>query len=188
MSSGASPSQTAGPYLHIGLAWKFQSEIAPPGVPGERVAVVGRVLDGDGRPVTDALVEIWQADAEGRYPHPEDPRSGEVDPRFRGFGRVPADTEGAFRFTTVKPGRVPGPEGRLQAPHLVVSVFMRGLLRHLVTRMYFPDEVANREDPVLSRVEPDRRGTLVARRGAVPGSLTWDVVLQGERETVFFEY
>lgn len=186
-ASGTSPSQTVGPYFHIGLSWRFQPQIAPPGVAGERVEVIGRVLDGDGRGVPDALIEIWQADAEGRYPHPEDPRGHEVDPRFRGFGRVPTDAEGAFRFSTVRPGRVPGPEGRLQAPHLLVSVFMRGLLRHLVTRMYFPDDAANPEDPVLSRVEPGRRGTLVARRDAVRGSLAWDVVLQGDGETVFFD-
>ncbi len=184
---GPSPSQTAGPYFHIGLCWRFQPEIAPPGVPGERVEVTGRVLDGDGRPVPDAMIEIWQADAEGRYPHPEDPRAGMVDRRFRGFGRVPTDAQGAFRFTTVKPGRVPGPGGRPQAPHLSVSIFMRGLLQRLVTRMYFPDDAANREDPILASVEPGRRGTLVARRDGTPGSLAWDVVLQGEAETVFFD-
>lgn len=188
MPDGKSPNQTAGPYFKIGLAWNFRPDIAPPGVAGERVTVTGRVIDGDGQGVSDAMVEIWQADADGRYPHPEDPRSREVDPRFRGFGRVPTDPTGLFRFTTVKPGRVPGPGGRPQAPHLVVSVFMRGLLKHLVTRMYFPDDPANADDPVLSRVEPARRGTLVARRGgAAPGSLAWDVVLQGEAETVFFE-
>jgi len=188
MANGAIPHQTVGPYFHIGLAWRFQPEIAPPGVPGERVTVTGRVLDGDGRPVPDAMIEIWQADPEGRYPHPEDPRSAEVDPRFRGFGRVPTDGDGVFRIATVKPGRVPGPDGRTQAPHLVASVFMRGLLRHLVTRMYFPDDPANADDPVLSRVEPARRGTLVARRGGdAPGALAWDVVLQGEAETVFFD-
>jgi protocatechuate 3,4-dioxygenase alpha subunit len=122
----------------------------------------------------------------GRYRHPEDPRAGEVDPRFRGFGRVATDAEGAFRFATVKPGRVPGPGGRLQAPHLACAVFLRGLLRHLVTRVYFPDEAANAQDPVLALVEPGRRSTLVARRGASPGSFAWDVVLQGDAETVFF--
>ncbi|HEY6097891.1 MAG TPA: protocatechuate 3,4-dioxygenase subunit alpha [Anaeromyxobacter sp.] len=188
MPSGPTPSQTVGPYFHLGLAWKFQPDVAPPGVAGERVVVAGRVLDGDGQPVPDAMIEIWQADAEGRYPHPEDPRWREVDPRFRGFGRVPTDAAGAFRIATVKPGRVPGPGGRLQAPHLVVSVFMRGLLKRLVTRMYFPDDAANLDDPALAAVEPARRGTLVARRGAGgPGSLEWDVVLQGESETVFFD-
>jgi protocatechuate 3,4-dioxygenase alpha subunit len=189
MASGPTPSQTVGPYFHIGLSWMFQGELAPPGVAGERVTLSGRVLDGDGQPVPDALIEIWQADAEGRYPHPEDPRSGEVDPRFRGFARVPTDPNGAFRVATVKPGRVPGPGGRLQAPHLVVSVFMRGLLRRLVTRVYFPDDPANDDDPVLAAVEPARRATLVARRGAGGGgaALEWDVLMQGPSETVFFE-
>jgi protocatechuate 3,4-dioxygenase alpha subunit len=187
MASGSSPSQTVGPYFHIGLAWRFHGEIAPPGVAGERIEITGSVLDGDGRPVPDAMLETWQADAEGRYPHPEDPRSGEVDPRFRGFGRWPTDAAGAFRIATVKPGRVRGPDGRPQAPHLVCFVFMRGLLRHLVTRLYFPDDAANREDPVLSLVEPDRRATLVARPGAAAGTFAWDVVLQGAAETVFFD-
>jgi protocatechuate 3,4-dioxygenase, alpha subunit len=187
MAPGPSPSQTVGPYFHIGLAWKFGAEIAPPGVAGERVEIAGRVLDADGRPVPDAMLEIWQADPEGRYPHPEDPRGGEVDRRFRGFGRVATDAGGAFRIATVKPGRVPGPGGRLQAPHLVCLVFMRGLLRHLVTRIYFPDDPANRDDPVLSLVDPDRRATLVARPGAAAGRLAWDVVLQGAEETVFFD-
>ncbi len=186
--AGTSPSQTVGPFFHIGLAWKFDLEIAPPDLAGERVEIAGRVLDGDGRPVPDAMLEIWQADPEGRYPHPEDPRSGDVEPRFRGFGRVATDASGAFRVATVKPGRAPGPGGRLQAPHLVCLVFMRGLLRHLVTRVYFPDEPANREDPVLALVEPDRRATLVARPGEAPGKLAWDVVLQGANETVFFDW
>src|SRR5512138_1607451 len=108
MPSGPSPSQTVGPFFHIGLAWKFDAEIAPAGVAGERVEIEGRVLDADGRPVPDAMLELWQADAEGRYPHPEDPRGGEVDPRFRGFGRAATDAQGAFRVSTVKPGRVPG--------------------------------------------------------------------------------
>ena len=188
MASGPTPSQTVGPYFHLGLAWRFGGEIAPPGVAGERVSLSGRVLDGDGQPVPDAMIEIWQADAEGRYPHPEDPRAAEVDPRFLGFARVPTDAAGAFRISTVKPGCVPGPGGRPQAPHLVVSVFMRGLLRRLVTRVYFPDHPANLDDPVLAAVEPARRGTLVARRGAAGGgALAWDVVLQGDAETVFFD-
>jgi protocatechuate 3,4-dioxygenase, alpha subunit len=183
----ATPSQTVGPFFHIGFDWLVQREIAQPGVAGERVEVLGRVLDGDGRPVPDALIEVWQADAEGRYPHPEDPRAAQVDPRFRGFGRVATDGNGAFRFASVKPGRVPGPGGSLQAPHWVVSVFMRGLLKQLVTRVYFPDEPANEEDPILALVEPSRRGTLIARRSRTERSvLEWNVVLQGPDETVFF--
>jgi protocatechuate 3,4-dioxygenase alpha subunit len=181
-------SQTVGPFFHLGFAWLFQPEFAPPGLAGERVSVTGRVLDGDGQPVPDATLEIWQADPEGRYPPPEGRRGGQVHPRFRGFGRVPTDAAGVFRFATVKPGRVPGPAGRTQAPHFDVSVFMRGLNRHLVTRMYFPDDPANAQDPILALVDPTRRPTLIAHssRGA-PALLEWDVVLQGDGETVFFD-
>jgi protocatechuate 3,4-dioxygenase alpha subunit len=186
MSLTPTASQTVGPFLHIGLAWLTRGEIAPPDVAGECVSLTGRVLDGDGQPVTDALVEIWQADARGQYAHPEDYRHQPAEPTFRGFGREPTDEHGAFRFTTVKPGRVPGPGGRSQAPHLLVTVFMRGLLRHLVTRLYFPDEPANADDPVLNLVPPDRRATLVAR-AAGAGLLEWDIVLQGRGETVFFD-
>jgi protocatechuate 3,4-dioxygenase alpha subunit len=180
--------QTVGPFFHIGLSPLFRAEIAPPGVAGERVTVAGRVLDADGQPVPDALIEIWQADPQGRYPHPDDPRASQVDPRFRGFGRVATEPDGSFRFSTVKPGRVPGPGGGLQAPHLAISVFTRGLLARLVTRMYFPGDPSNAEDPILGRVDPARRGTLVALAAAEGApALRWDVVLQGERETVFFE-
>ena len=169
-------SQTAGPFVHIGLTWLFRDCLALPGADGERVTVEGRVLDGDGRPVTDAVLEIWQADPRGRY----------ADPEFHGFGRVPTDGTGGFRFTTVKPGRVPGPNGALQAPHLLIAVFARGLLKQLVTRMYFPDEPGNAADAVLALVPADRRPTLVARaRGA--GVLAWDIILQGRDETVFFD-
>jgi protocatechuate 3,4-dioxygenase alpha subunit len=157
-------------------------DLPGPGVAGERIAVAGRVLDGDGKPVSDALLELWQADPGGRYPGPG---AGPAGP-FRGFGRVATDAEGAFRFTTVVPGRVPGPGGRLQAPHVAVAVFMRGLLRHLTTRMYFPGEAVG-SDPILELVEPARRATLVARPGPTPRLLEWNVVLQGEGETVFFD-
>jgi protocatechuate 3,4-dioxygenase alpha subunit len=185
MPSSATPNQTVGPFFHIGLAWLDRRDVAGPGAAGERVRLDGRVLDGDGRPVADALVEVWQADADGRYAHPEDRRGAAS---FRGFGRTATDALGAFHFTTVKPGRVPAAGGGLQAPHLAVAVFMRGLLRHLVTRVYFPGEASNAEDPVLSLVEPARRGTLVARAvDGDPTRLAWDVVLQGEAETVFFD-
>jgi protocatechuate 3,4-dioxygenase alpha subunit len=183
----ATASQTVGPYFHIGFAWLTVADLAPPGVAGERVTLSGRVLDGDARPVSDAVLEVWQADADGRYAHPEH-GAGPRDARFRGFGRVWTDAAGAFRFSTVKPGRVPGPGGALQAPHLAVAVFMRGLLKHLVTRVYFPGEASNAEDPILNLVEAPRRRTLVARASAArPGALEWDVVLQGEDETVFFD-
>jgi protocatechuate 3,4-dioxygenase alpha subunit len=157
-----------------------------PAARGARDTITGRVLDGDGQPVNDAVLEIWQADADGHFAHPEDERS--AAPGLEGFGRIPTTSDGRFRFTTVVPGSVPGPSGRLQAPHLLVAVSMRGLLRHLFTRVYFPDHPANHDDPVLSLVEPSRRATLIARRGELePDVLEWNVRLQGDRETVFFD-
>ncbi|MGH8688712.1 MAG: protocatechuate 3,4-dioxygenase subunit alpha [Burkholderiales bacterium] len=183
----ASGSQTVGPYLHIGLTWLNRDRIAGPGVKGERVILQGRLLDGDGAGISDGLVEIWQANAAGKYAHPDDRQRKALEKGFRGFGRIPTDAQGRFRFSTVKPGRVPGPGGRLQAPHLNVSVFMRGLLKQLSTRVYFPDDPANGEDPVLKRVPLRRRATLVARRKA-RGLLEWNIVLQGRNETVFFQF
>jgi protocatechuate 3,4-dioxygenase alpha subunit len=179
-------SQTAGPYMSIGLGWLTIERVAAPDCPGLHLKIGGRVLDGDGLPVTDALVEIWQADAHGRYGHPEDTHEVPLTPGFRGFGRVPTDAEGRFRFFTIKPGPVADPHGGLQAPHLLVSVFMRGLLRRLVTRVYFPDEPRNADDRVLRLVPVERRGTLVARPIA-SDELGWDIILQGAGETVFFE-
>jgi protocatechuate 3,4-dioxygenase alpha subunit len=187
MSLFASGSQTVGPYLHIGLTWLNTSKIAGPGIKGERVTIQGRLLDGDGVGVSDGLVEIWQANAEGRYAHPEDRQKKALAKAFRGFGRVPTDAKGAFKFTTIKPGRVPGPDGKLQAPHLNVTVFMRGLLKQLSTRIYFPGDAANAQDPLLRLVPAARRGTLVARRKA-KGLLEWNIVLQGKDETVFFDF
>lgn len=187
MSLYATGSQTVGPYLHIGLNWLVTRNIAPAGVKGERVTVQGRLLDGDGAPVNDGLIEIWQANAHGKYNHPEDTQKKPLDKRFRGFGRIPTDARGAFRFTTIKPGSVPGPQGRAQAPHLVVTVFMRGLLKQLMTRMYFPDEKANLRDPVLSLVPAERRGTLIGRPRS-RGVLEWNIVLQGKGETVFLDF
>ena len=169
-------SQTVGPYLHIGLAWLTIDRLAPAEARGQHVSIRGQVLDGDGQPVTDALLEIWQADAGGEY--------GRRD--FLGFGRVATDGEGRFRFQTIKPGTVADPEGGRQAPHLLVSIFMRGLLKRLVTRIYFPDEPRNADDYVLCRVPAERRRTLIAQEVA-PGELAWNVVLQGAEETVFFD-
>jgi protocatechuate 3,4-dioxygenase alpha subunit len=178
MSLQATTSQTVGPYLHIGLTWLIIEDLAPKGVAGERISIAGRVIDGDGKPVNDALVEIWQADADGRY----------GKKRFRGFGRSATDDKGAFRFRTIKPGRVAGPGGKLQAPHIAVNVFMRGLLKQLVTRIYFPDDPANAKDAVLALVPAARRDTLVAKKTAGKrGALEWNVVLQGRDETVFFD-
>jgi protocatechuate 3,4-dioxygenase, alpha subunit len=177
MSMHATTSQTVGPYLHIGLTWLIIESLAPAGVPGQRVTIRGRVLDGDGKPVNDALVEIWQADSHGQF-------GGK---RFRGFGRSASDDAGAFRFNTVKPGRVPGPDGKPQAPHILAVIFMRGQLKQLVSRIYFPDEPANAGDAVLALVPKERRATLIARKTGKPGVLEWNVILQGKNETVFFD-
>jgi protocatechuate 3,4-dioxygenase alpha subunit len=188
MSLHATTSQTAGPYFSIGLEWLTIKELAGPGVSGERITLEGKVLDGDGKPVPDAVIEVWQANAHGKYSHPEDNQDKPIEPGFRGFGRIPTDATGSFRFATIKPGRVPGPSGKLQAPHLAVTVLMRGLLRHLVTRVYFPDEPSNVEDAVLNLIEPVRRPTLIARKiSGRPGVLEWNVVLQGANETVYFD-
>lgn len=183
----ASGSQTVGPYLHIGLTWLNTDRIAGRGVKGERVTLQGRLLDGNGAGVSDGLVEIWQANAAGKYAHPDDRQKKPLEKGFRGFGRIPTDARGRFRFSTVKPGRVPGPGGKLQAPHLAVTVFMRGLLKQLSTRIYFPGDPANADDPVLKRVPAARRATLIARRKS-KGVLQWNIVLQGRDETVFFDF
>ncbi len=187
MSLRGSTSQTIGPYLRIGLEWMVIEDLAPKGVAGDRVSIEGRVIDGDGKPVNDAAVEIWQANSKGRYASPEDSQDKPVEAGFRGYGRSLTDDAGVFRFRTIKPGRVPGPDGKLQAPHLVVTVFMRGLLKQLVTRMYFPDEASNAEDPVLAAVPAERRPTLIARKRA-DGTLEWNLVLQGRNETAFFDF
>lgn len=187
MSLRASTSQTIGPYLRIGLEWMQVEDMAPKGVVGERTSIRGRVIDGNGKPVNDAAVEIWQANSHGRYAHPEDKQDKPLEKSFRGYGRSLTDDKGAFRFDTIKPGRVPGPGGKLQAPHLTVTIFMRGLLKHLQTRIYFPSDAANAEDPVLGLVPAERRSTLIARASA-DGALEWNAVLQGRNETVFFDF
>lgn len=192
----ATTSQTVGPYLQIGLAPRYVADIAFDGsddaADGARITVSGRVIDGAGDALPDAMIEIWQADARGRYAHPHDPSSGHAEDArtASGFGRLPTEPDGGFRFTTVKPGRVRAPDGSLQAPHLIVAVFARGLLRHLSTRVYFDDEAAaNADDFVLAKVPAERRRTLVAAADGA-GGYRWDVVLQGaaDRETVFFDF
>jgi protocatechuate 3,4-dioxygenase, alpha subunit len=177
MSGPLTPSQTVGPFFGVGLPFERGEQIAPPGS-ARVIRIEGQVLDGSGQPVPDALLEIWQPDDQGRY-------RTVVAGGAMGFGRCRTDSEGAFSITTIKPGATPAPDGQKQAPHLNVTVFARGLLRHLVTRMYFPDESeANATDSVLNLVEPARRETLIAKTwGDV---LHFDVRLQGERETVFF--
>jgi protocatechuate 3,4-dioxygenase alpha subunit len=186
---GQSPSQTVGPFFHDALSWPGAEALVRPETQGERVAIVGRVLDGDGLPVPDALIEIWQANAAGRYAHPEDAQEKPLDPAFQGFGRCASGPDGAFRFSTIRPGRVPGRGNSLQAPHINVGLFARGLLRRLTTRIYFEDAAENADDPVLALVsDPVRRATLLARRVGGDGAVyRFDIVLQGDNETVFFE-
>lgn len=183
------PSQTVGPYFAIGLTKLTTREIAGPGVEGGRVTIRGRVLDADGAPVDDAVLETWQANAHGKYDHPEDGQQKPLQKGFRGWGRIPTGVDGGFSFTTIKPGEVPGPAGQMQAPHIVVAIGMRGLLKHVVTRIYFPDEPGNVADPILKLVEPERRSTLIAKAiPGKPGLLEWNVICAGENETVFFDY
>ena len=184
-------SQTVGPFFHLGMARPDWADLTRDNPAGERILVEGRVLDGDGAPVPDAVIEVWQANAAGRYNHPDDVQADKpLDPHFRGFGRAATDSEGRFRITTIRPGPVPGRGNTLQAPHLTLAVFGRGLLRHLYTRLYFADEPANANDPLLSSIEDEAaRRTLLARRtdrGGTPG-YSFDIVLQGENETVFLD-
>lgn len=188
MSLEPTPSQTIGPFFEYALLTEDLSELVAPNHP-EAIRIEGKIYDGAGEVVPDAMVEIWQANAAGRYSHPEDNRDGiPLDEDFSGFGRTPTDENGGFSFLTVKPGAVPGPDGGAQAPHILVSVFARGLLKRLATRIYFPDEEeANKHDPVLDSVDdPKLRSTLVARfEGA--GAFRFDIHLQGEKQTVFFD-
>ena len=180
------PSQTSGPFLSIGLLRDHVGSSVVPEDDPRAVRIRGRLLDGNGDPVPDGLIEIWQANTAGRYAHTEDTRTEvPLEDGFRGFGRSGTVDEGRFEFVTVKPGRVPGPDGELQAPHLVVLVFARGLLKQLVTRLYFPDESeANAADPILSELDETERATLIAQ--PEDGGLRFDIRLQGEGETTFF--
>ncbi len=194
--SGITPSQTVGPFFAYGLTptgkypWNdaFGANLVTSDVSGERIRIAGKVYDGDGKPIPDSLIEIWQADAQGRYAHPDD-RRALPNASFKGFGRAGADQDGAFSFETIKPGRVPGPGGKMQAPHILVAVFARGMLRQSYTRIYFADEASNADDPVLALVPQERRDTLIAKRGMANGKpiYSWDIRMQGEQETVFFE-
>lgn len=202
--SELTPSQTVGPYYAYGLTpegrkkwkpndlykWKetVGDNLVTPDAAGERIRIEGVIYDGDGQPITDAMLEIWQADAQGRY---ADPRNAKVLPntKFRGFGRSATDDNGLFAFDTIKPGAVAGPGGKMQAPHIVVCIFSRGMLRQVYTRLYFSDEAANASDPVLALVPADRRDTLIAKRESKEGKTIYrfDIRVQGEGETVFFE-
>ena len=181
-------SQTVGPFFSYGLIFGGENILAGERAFGRRIYLKGKVFDGDGQPVTDALVEIWQADARGFFNHPTDPNQAKADKFFRGFGRSETVEADAFWFKTVKPGPVAWDDNRNQAPHVNVRVFARGMLIHAVTRLYFSDETANETDPVLNSVDPQRRQTLIAtlEESEDLPCYRFDIRLQGERETVFF--
>ena len=207
---GQTPWQTVGPFFHYGLPWKGGADLVGTSDMGARpdlfadehyvlnrafstgtpdgavIELAGQVFDAKGAPILDAMIEIWQANAAGRYASVDDARDdAPLDPHFIGFGRASVDADGVYRFRTIRPGRVPGPGNTLQAPHLAVSVFGRGILKRLATRLYFDGGDGNDVDPVLCAVPEARRQTLIARQQA-DGRWWFDIHLQGERETVFF--
>jgi protocatechuate 3,4-dioxygenase alpha subunit len=189
MEDVPTPSQTVGPYFHIGLTNKHSvARIGAPEVPGERVHLTCRVLDLNGAPVPDAMIEVWQADSEGKYNHPADPQAQEPESSFYGFGRAATNENGACEFETIRPGCVPGPGNKPQAPHLNIAAYARGILLQLYTRIYFAGDAANESDPVLALVPAERRHTLMARP-ASEGADSWrfDIRLRGDQETVFFD-
>jgi protocatechuate 3,4-dioxygenase, alpha subunit len=194
--SGITPSQTVGPFFAYGLTpgkdyeWNdaFSNNLLTSDVSGEKIRIEGIVYDGEGQPIPDSMIEIWQADAAGRYAHPGDTR-GMPNTSFRGFGRCGTDKDGRYSFATVKPGAVPGPNGAAQAPHIMLAIFARGMLRQSYTRIYFAGEARNDADPILALVPADRRDTLIARRETRDGKPVYrfDIRMQGDGETVFFE-
>jgi protocatechuate 3,4-dioxygenase, alpha subunit len=189
------PSATVGPYFSYGLTptnypfrATFSNVVATADAAGERIRIEGRVTDGDGKGIADAMIEIWQANAAGRYAHPADPGS-QPNTGFKGFGRVETGADGVYEFETIKPGAVAGPDGSAQAPHILVVIFSRGMLRHLYTRIYFADDAATASDPILAHVPAARRDTLIAKAEKRGGQsvYTFDIRIQGAGETVFFD-
>ncbi len=183
------PSQTIGPFFHPALLKGGENILVDDETIGQHIRIVGTVFDGEGKPVTDALLEIWQADAQGFFNHPADPHNNQADRHFHGFGRTGTVNAGRFEFKTVKPGPVSGRDGQLQPPYINVRIFSRGMLIHTYTRLYFSDENANANDTILNSIRPDRRGTLIATCEETNDLPTYrfDIHLQGEQETVFFE-
>jgi protocatechuate 3,4-dioxygenase alpha subunit len=196
VQEGLTPSQTVGPFFKYGLTpggqyeWNdaFINNLVTPDTSGERIRVQGRVFDGDGQPVPDCMLEIWQADAQGRFSDPQDKRA-QPNTSFKGFGRCGTDANGDYFFDTIRPGSVADPDGKPQAPHLLLAIFARGMLLHLYTRIYFDGEAGNAADPVLALVPAERRATLIAARESGSGNPVYrlDIRLQGENETVFFD-
>ena len=192
---GITPSQTVGPFFAYGITpngkyeWNdaFTSNLVTPDTAGERIRIQGRVFDGDGKAVPDCMLEIWQADASGNFADPKDTRAL-PNSKFRGFGRCGTDPNGDYAFDTIKPGQVPDPDGKPQAPHILLAVFARGMLLHNYTRIYLDTEAANAADSVLALVPADRRATLIAKHASGgKGIYRFDIHLQGDNETVFFD-
>jgi len=188
MALTPTPSQTVGPFFHLGCTQhRSIGSLVAASTQGERIQLTCCVLDGDGVPVNDAMIEIWQANAEGKYNHPEDTQDKSADPSFRGFGRLATNDNGECTFQTIKPGRV-ATNGKLQAAHINVSVFARGLLNRLVTRIYFAGDPAVEQDNVFKLAPDDRRDTLLAyQKNDRPNEWQFEIHLCGERETVFFD-
>ena len=193
--AGLTPSQTVGPYFAYGLTpggkyeWNdaFSNDLVTPDATGDRIRVAGQVFDGDGAVIPDAMLEIWQADAQGRFADPQDKRAL-PNATFKGFGRCGTSAKGEFSFDTIKPGIVPDPDGKPQAPHVLLAIYARGMLLHLYTRIYFGDEAEkNAADPILALVPTERRATLIAKREAGSATYRFDIHLQGDDETVFFD-
>ncbi len=198
--SELTPSQTVGPFYAYGLtpkgrakwdpdgtySWKetVGDNLVTPDVVGDRIRIEGAIYDGDGQPIPDAMLEIWQADGQGRYANEPGSRA-RPNAAFKGHGRSACDKDGVFSFDTVKPGQVAGPGGTPQAPHVVFAIFGRGMLRQVYTRMYFEGEAANATDPILALVPADRRDTLIAKKNG--NVWRFDIYMQGDRETVFFD-
>jgi protocatechuate 3,4-dioxygenase alpha subunit len=184
------PSQTVGPFYSLALTRKPTNVIATESTQGQRIRIEGQVFDGDGEPIPDVMVEIWQANAFGRYNHPDDKQEKPLDQSFIGWGRSGTDEKCFYSFETIKPGTVASADDSGQAPHVNVTVFARGMLTHAYTRMYFADEAVNQNDPVLNSIKNKaRRETLIANREDKNGKAVYrfDIRLQGENETVFFD-
>ena len=184
--SGVSPFQTVGPFFNMFLRNRVPLVMVTPETRGQRISIDGVLYDGAGAPIPDGLVEIWQADADGCYAHPDDPRRTGADPSFYGYGWRHTGAAGDFHFDTIKPGRISGPGRDEQAPHILVSVMGRGILTRFITRLYFDGEAGNARDAILQMVPEARRQTLVARTTS-PGQYRFDIRLQGADETVFFD-
>jgi protocatechuate 3,4-dioxygenase alpha subunit len=188
--SKQTPSQTVGPFYAIGLTRKPMNAMATDTTQGQRIRIEGQVFDGDGAAIPDVMVEIWQANSYGRYNHPDDKQEKPLDPSFTGWCRSGTDEKCFYNFETIKPGPVPGDGESVQAPHINFVIFARGMLVHAYTRMYFADEPANASDPVLSSIKnKKRRQTLIGSPGMENGKTVYrfDIRLQGENETVFFD-